>query len=277
MLPCATAAGVIAPPWATDSSSETLYLTPLLPPGVTFHSQLSSKSPNVSTLIRSPPFNGLPSATLGTLPFAIFLIAPSTTTQCAVGTVSEPTPRQPASVRPSNSSLQPAVRSASVSWLGRVAIGDAADTATGRAWASSTEARAANARSHHRLLSIATPNTSQVAALELRHGVVAGARRERHVGDRRIHAGGARHARTVGHEQVGHIVRLVVRVEHGRLGIASHAGRAHLVDPEPGLGAELALSIGVVGTHVLAAGRFEHLGGRRRHVLPHRELVLAPG
>src|SRR5256885_3803874 len=55
MLPWATAAGVIAPPWAWDSSSETLYLTPLFAPGVTFHSQVSSKSPNVSTVIKSPP------------------------------------------------------------------------------------------------------------------------------------------------------------------------------------------------------------------------------
>src|SRR5207302_10979031 len=87
MLPWATAAGVIAPPWAWDSSSETLYLTPLFAPGVTFHSQLSSKSPNVSTVIRSPPFSGRPSGTRGTLPLAIFLIVPSTSFQCAVDTV----------------------------------------------------------------------------------------------------------------------------------------------------------------------------------------------
>src|SRR5881296_2425011 len=78
MLPCATAAGVTCPPWPTDSASETLYLTPLFALGVTFHSQLSSKSPNVSTVMRSPPLSGRPSATRGTLPFAIFLIAPST-------------------------------------------------------------------------------------------------------------------------------------------------------------------------------------------------------
>src|SRR5207302_10256273 len=87
-LPWAPAAGVIAPPWPWDSSSGTLYLPPLFPPGVTFHSQLSSKSPNVSTVIRSPPFSGRASGTRGTLPLAIFLIVPSTIFQCAVGTVS---------------------------------------------------------------------------------------------------------------------------------------------------------------------------------------------
>src|SRR2546425_12027439 len=73
---------------AMESSSDTLYLTPLFAPGVTFHSQLNSKSPNVSSVIRSPPWAGCPSGSLGTLPLAIFLIAPSTTTQWAVGTVS---------------------------------------------------------------------------------------------------------------------------------------------------------------------------------------------
>src|SRR5438552_15555904 len=107
-----------------DSSSETLYLTPLFAPGVTFHSQLSSKSPNVSTVIRSPPFRGRPSGTLGTLPLAIFLIMPSTTTQCAVGTVSYPSPRHPVSVRPSNSMRHPAARSAAVRWLGGPRLAD---------------------------------------------------------------------------------------------------------------------------------------------------------
>src|SRR5437660_4515015 len=102
MIPLAIASGVIALPWDMDSSSETLYLTPLFAPGVTFHSQVSSKSPNVSTVIRSPPFRGRPSGTLGTLPVAIFFIVPSSTTQCAVGTVSLPSPRHPVSVCPSN-------------------------------------------------------------------------------------------------------------------------------------------------------------------------------
>src|SRR5690242_2214666 len=100
---------------AMDSSSDTLYLTPLFAPGVTFHSQLSSKSPNVSTVIRSPPCAGCPSAILGTLPVAILWIAPSCTFQCAVGTLSYPRPRQPLRVRPSNSSRHPAARSAGVS------------------------------------------------------------------------------------------------------------------------------------------------------------------
>src|SRR5205823_6484922 len=76
MMPLAIASGVIALPWYLDSSSETLYLTPLFAPGVTFHSQVSSKSPNVSTVIRSPPFRGRPSGTLGTLPVAFFFIVP---------------------------------------------------------------------------------------------------------------------------------------------------------------------------------------------------------
>src|SRR2546421_12999680 len=59
--------------------------------------------------------------------------------------------------------------------------------------------------------------------------------------------------------------------------VASHAGRAHFVDPEPGLRAEPAFSIGVVGAYVLVAGRLEHLGRRGGHVLAHRQLVLPPG
>ncbi len=71
-----------------DSSSDTLYLTPLFAPGVTFHSHSSSKSPKVATVMRSPPWAGWPSGSRGTRPFAIFLIVPSTTTQWARGTLS---------------------------------------------------------------------------------------------------------------------------------------------------------------------------------------------
>src|SRR5207248_5634358 len=88
MMPLAIASGVISLPWDMDSASETLYLTPLFAPGVTFHSQVSSKSANVSTVIRSPPFRGRPSGSFGTLPLAIFLIVPASTFQCAVGTLS---------------------------------------------------------------------------------------------------------------------------------------------------------------------------------------------
>src|SRR5216117_2267740 len=107
-----------------DSSSETLYLTPLFAPGVTFHSQLSSKSPKVSIVMRSPPFNGRPSGTLGTSPLAIFLIAPATTTQCAVGTLSYPRPRHPARVRPSNSNRHPAHWVVVAGAIRKIASGD---------------------------------------------------------------------------------------------------------------------------------------------------------
>src|SRR5213076_2291855 len=60
--------------------------------------------------------------------------------------------------------------------------------------------------------------------------------------------------------------------------VAPHPGRAHLVDREPGLGAELpAAPVGIVHPDVLAARRLEHLPGRRGHVLAHGELVVAPG
>src|ERR671930_815894 len=106
-----------------DISSDTLYLTPLFAPGVTFHSHVSSKSPNVAAVMRSPPFIGRPSAARGTLPLATFLIAPARTTQCPGGTLSEPTPRQPANVRPSNSSRHPAERSAGVRSFGLFGTG----------------------------------------------------------------------------------------------------------------------------------------------------------
>src|SRR5439155_25455274 len=76
----------------------------------------------------------------------------------------------------------------------------------------------------------------------------------------------------------GHVVRLVVAVQHRRLRITTHAGGAHLVDREPRLGAQaVSPVVAVVGLDLLAARRLEHLGRRRRHVLAHRELVVAPG
>ena len=63
-------------------------MTPLFIAGVAFHSNASSKSRNVSTVMRSPPLAGWPSGIFGTLPLAIFMIEPSTIFQCAVGTLS---------------------------------------------------------------------------------------------------------------------------------------------------------------------------------------------
>src|SRR3954470_7931959 len=71
---------------------------------------------------------------------------------------------------------------------------------------------------------------SDVAAFELVHREVRGARGERHIGERRVYAGGRHHARPIGDEYVLRIPDLVVRVEHGRLGIASHARGTHLVN-----------------------------------------------
>src|SRR2546421_287859 len=99
----------------------------------------------------------------------------------------------------------------------------------------------------------------QIAPLQLLHRVVAGTRGQRHVGDRRIHARRAGHARPVGHEQVGDVVRLVVAVQHRGLRVAPHARGAHLMDREPGLAAaappSLATGAALIAeaAHVVAA------------------------
>ena len=54
----------------------------------------------------------------------------------------------------------------------------------------------------------------QFVFLHRGHREVAGSRRQGHVGERRIDACRGRHARTVGHEHVFHVVDLVVLVEH---------------------------------------------------------------
>src|SRR5205823_10957031 len=54
------------------------------------------------------------------------------------------------------------------------------------------------------------------------------------------------------------------------------AGRAHLMDAQPRLGAKAVLAIGVIRTHVLDPRGLEHFGGRGGHILPHGELVVAP-
>src|SRR5215207_314113 len=68
-----------------ESSSETLYFKPLFPAADIFQSHASSKSPNVATVMRSPPGGRRPSGPVGTFAVATFLIAPSSTTQCPAG------------------------------------------------------------------------------------------------------------------------------------------------------------------------------------------------
>src|SRR5688572_25932376 len=117
---------------------------------------------------------------------------------------------------------------------------------------------------------------SEISALELTHGVIGRARGERHVRDRWILAGRARHAGAIGYVDVRRVVQLVVGVERGGLRIASHARRPHLVDAEPGLRTETAGLVRVPAVHVANARRFQHLAGLLLHVLRHRHLVLRP-
>jgi hypothetical protein len=60
--------------------------------------------------------------------------------------------------------------------------------------------------------------------------MVAGARRQRHIGQRRVLARRRTHLRAIGHEQIGRVVRLAPLVQHRCSGIETHACAAHLVD-----------------------------------------------
>src|SRR5438876_8501285 len=111
---------------------------------------------------------------------------------------------------------------------------------------------------------------SQVTALELANRVVGGARGQGHVGERWIDARRAGHAGAVGDEQVRHVVRLVVRVEHRRLWITAHACRPHLVHAEAGR------PVVIVRLDAPAPRGLEHLRRLTLHVLADRPLVLAP-
>src|ERR1051325_6874348 len=109
----------------------------------------------------------------------------------------------------------------------------------------------------------------QVVALELTHGKVRRARRERHVRERRVLARRRYHTGAVRDEDVGRVPHLVVRVEHRRLGIATHPRRPHLVEPHP------REALVVIGLDALHARRLERLGHVVHHVPPHQALVLA--
>src|ERR1017187_8842857 len=94
---------------------------------------------------------------------------------------------------------------------------------------------------------------SDLAPLHGVHGVVRGARRQRHVGERWIHAGGRGHAGAVRHEHVLRVPDLVLLVEDGCIRVPAHARRAHLVDALPeGVSR-------ILGLDVLPAQRLQQL------------------
>src|SRR3954465_9022537 len=98
-------------------------------------------------------------------------------------------------------------------------------------------------------LSVIDRLRSDVAAFELVHREIRGARGERHVGERGIYTGGGHHARSVGDEHILRIPDLIVRMSDGGLGVAPHARGDHLVD------AVTREVSGEVNRDVLAAGR----------------------
>ena len=71
---------------------------------------------------------------------------------------------------------------------------------------------------------------SEVAAVQFVHRVVAGARRERHVRQRRVLARGGRHARSVGDEHVRRIPHLVEFVQHRFRSIIAQFRRRRGID-----------------------------------------------
>src|SRR5437762_4392736 len=118
---------------------------------------------------------------------------------------------------------------------------------------------------------ILTIPRSEIATIELLHREVSSTGGERHVSKRRILTRGRRHARAIGDEHVGRVPHLVVRVEHRRLGVASHTCRAHLVDAHAG---EVPR---VIDLHILHAASVEQLRHVHLHVATHGVLVLASG
>ena len=76
--------------------------------------------------------------------------------------------------------------------------------------------------------------------------------------------------RTVGHEQILHVVRLIVFVQHAGLGIAAHARRAHFVNAETGPRNVLE------HVDVSCAGGSEHFSGLNGDIAGHGVFVLAP-
>src|SRR6266550_9089486 len=111
----------------------------------------------------------------------------------------------------------------------------------------------------------------EVAAVELTNRIVSSSRCERHVCKRRIHARGRRHPRAVSDKHIRRVPHLIVRVEHGSFWIASHSGRAHLVNPHSG---EVWV---VVRVYLLRPALLENLGHVGCHVLPHQALVFTRG
>src|SRR5208283_1120529 len=96
--------------------------------------------------------------------------------------------------------------------------------------------------------------------LHFGNGVVAGASSECHVGERRIHTRGGSHASAVGDEEIADVVSLIVGVEYGSFGIATHASGAHFVDAAAGR------SDGLVDGDFAGTGSGEHLRGLKSDV-----------
>jgi len=72
------------------------------------------------------------------------------------------------------------------------------------------------------------------------------ARRQRHVSERRIHAGRGHHTGAIGEKQILRIVRLIELIQDGSLGIAAHARRCPFVNRESGRG-DFLIDIDVLG------------------------------
>src|SRR5271163_3296672 len=111
----------------------------------------------------------------------------------------------------------------------------------------------------------------QFSFFHLRNRVIGGTRGERHVGERRIDAGGRSHARTVWHEKIFDFVRLIVGVEHGGFGIAAHARGAHLVNGQAGR------IVFDERADFAGARSGEHFGGLNGHILEQSLFVFAEG
>ena len=110
----------------------------------------------------------------------------------------------------------------------------------------------------------------QFAFLHPGDSVVAGAGRERHVGERGIYAGRGSHAGAIGKEKIFYVVGLIVGIEDGSFGVTAHARGTHFMNGQTGR-AHFRGDGDVSGS-----GHGEHLGGLNGRIAEHGALVFAP-
>ncbi len=113
--------------------------------------------------------------------------------------------------------------------------------------------------------------SSDGAALQLGHEVIAGANAESHDGESRILAGIRSEAGSVHDKEILDVVGLLELIEDGFFRVGAHAGDAGFVE-RPARSGRMS-----VGANIFCASGFQHFSGGGAHVLDHGALVFAVG